>query len=114
MMSASAIGSMGPTAGIGMGITAGTCMSSTTMAMTSLGDRDSMNSLNQSMNGMISPTCKGFMTGLGGMNAPLVAATGRDFGGHVGSVNGGSTRAATAAFQRAKADKTYRRSYSYA
>ncbi|CAL1287147.1 unnamed protein product [Larinioides sclopetarius] len=78
MMSASAMGGMGPTAGMGMGGTAGTCMSPTMTAMTPLG------------------------------------AAGRDFGGHGGSVDGGSASAATAALQRARADKTYRRSYSHA
>lgn len=108
MMSAS-MGGMGPTAGMTMG-TAGTCMSPTMTAMTPLGG---MNSLNQSMNGMTSPACMGSMTGLGSMNAPLVAAAGRDFGGH-GGAGDGSASAATAALQRARADKTYRRSYSHA
>lgn len=110
MMSASAMGGMGPTAGMAMGVgaTAGTCMSPTMTAMTPLGG---MNSLNQSMNGMTSPACMGSMTGLGGMNAPLVA--GRDFGAH-GAGAASDSSAATAALQRARADKTYRRSYSHA
>lgn len=108
MMSASAMGGMGPAAGMGMGGTAGTCMSPTMTAMTPLGG---MNSLNQSMNGMASPACMGSMGGLGAMNAPL----GRDFsGGHPAGDPGAPGSAATAALQRARADKTYRRSYSHA
>ncbi|KAG8181542.1 hypothetical protein JTE90_025188 [Oedothorax gibbosus] len=106
MMSASAMGGMGPGAGMGMGGGAGTCMSPTMTAMAPLG---AMNSLNQGMNGMTSPACMGSMGGLGAMNAPL----GRDFSGHAGPGDGPSS-AATAALQRARADKTYRRSYSHA
>lgn len=69
----------------------------------------SMNSLNShGMNGMTSPPCMGSMTP---MNGALVSS--RDFSSNSSS-DPGMGPGASALLQRARADKTYRRSYTHA
>lgn len=109
MMSTPTMTGMGA-GSMSMGMTGSTCMSPAMGNMTPLG---TMNSLNQSMNGMTSPTCMGSMSGLNSVNGSLVS---REFTGHPGPVQAESpaSNAASAALQRARADKTYRRSYTHA
>ncbi|CAG2103124.1 unnamed protein product [Medioppia subpectinata] len=92
--------------GSGGGPTGGPCMSPA--AGSTVTPLSSMNSLNShGMNGMTSPTCMGSMTS---MNGGLVS--GREFGSSSSSEQMSS--GANALLQRARADKSYRRSYTHA
>ncbi len=88
------------------GPTGGPCMSPA--AGSTVTPLSSMNSLNShGMNGMTSPTCMGSMTS---MNGALVSS--REFGSSSSSDPMGP--GANTLLQRARADKTYRRSYTHA
>ncbi|CAG2179576.1 unnamed protein product, partial [Oppiella nova] len=92
--------------GSGGGPTGGPCMSPA--AGSTVTPLSSMNSLNShAMNGMTSPTCMGSMTS---MNGGLVSS--REFGSSSSSEPMSS--GANALLQRARADKSYRRSYTHA
>ena len=92
--------------GSGGGPTGGPCMSPA--AGSTVTPLSSMNSINShGMNGMTSPTCMGSMTS---MNGGLVSS--RDFGSAAATEQMGSS--ANALLQRARADKSYRRSYTHA
>ena len=91
--------------GSGGGPTGGPCMSPA--AGSTVTPLSSMNSINShGMNGMTSPTCMGSMTS---MNGGIVS--GRDFGSSPSDQMGSG---ANALLQRARADKSYRRSYTHA
>ncbi|XP_076311518.1 LOW QUALITY PROTEIN: silk gland factor 1-like [Tachypleus tridentatus] len=112
MMTAGAMGSMGPPTGMGMG--GGTsCMTQVPQAYPISG----MNSLGLGMNGMSTQSCMGTVTGLNSMNGSLVPA--RDFlmSGHPGPSPTDTDHVASppgAALQRSRTDKAYRRSYTHA
>lgn len=93
--------------GSGIGPSGGpTCMSPA--AGSTVTPLSSMNSLNShAMNGMTSPTCMGSMTS---MNGALVSS--REFGS--ASNSDGMGPGPNSLLQRARADKTYRRSYTHA
>lgn len=115
------------------GVTGGSgpCMSpaaGSTVTPLSASMSNSFNSPAQGgLNGMTSPPCMGSMTSINSMNGSLVHGT-RDFGSpgsglsltgpvgghHSGGINGGINDSANALLQRARADKTYRRSYTHA
>lgn len=73
----------------------------------------SMNSINShGINGMTSPPCMGSMTSINSMNGSL--GSNRDYGSTGPTDPSGMGAGANALLQRARADKTYRRSYTHA